>query len=555
MADRRRVPTAPVVISFYGGLGEIGCNMATVEVGGQIALLDVGLSFPDAEHYGIDLILPDWVRLRPRAGDLHCVVITHGHEDHMGALPFFLREFPQVPVYASRLTLGLIAAKLEEYPEVSADLREVEAGERISTGPFEIEFAAVAHSIPDGLAVAFHTPHGTIFHSGDFKLDQTPIDGRVTDLPHIAALGDDGIALLLCDSTNADVPGFVPTERKVGATLRDVFAQARGRIIVTTFSSHVHRVQQAIDAASEVGRKVCFVGRSMLRTMPIARSLGHLRYSDSDVVDMSQVERMPRNETVIVCTGSQGEPYAALSLMATGQHKQVKLEAGDTVVMASSVIPGNESAIYRSINGLFRQGANVVHKGIADVHVSGHAAAEELKFFHNIVRASAMVPVHGEYRHLIAHSRLAIETGTSPDQVFVCQDGDTVILENGVVRRGPSFQPGRVFVDGLGVGDVGNAVLRDRGKLSSEGICVAVVVLDQHFRIVGEPEVVQQGIIYEVEQAVMLDLAAKYLADELRSAPESDPAVIRRAISTTLGRFWRDQVGRRPVILPLLVEV
>ncbi|MGH8933074.1 MAG: ribonuclease J [Egibacteraceae bacterium] len=555
MADQKRVATAPVVVSFYGGLGEIGCNMATVEVGGQIALLDVGLSFPDAEHYGIDLILPDWARLRPRADDLHCVVITHGHEDHMGALPFFLREFPQVPVYASRLTLGLIASKLEEYPEVSADLREVEAGERISTGPFDIEFAAVAHSIPDGLAVAFHTPHGTIFHSGDFKLDQTPIDGRVTDLPHIAALGDDGIALLLCDSTNADVPGFVPTERKVGATLRDVFAQARGRIIVTTFSSHVHRVQQAIDAASEVGRKICFVGRSMLRTMPIARSLGHLRYSDSDVVDMSQVERMPRNETVIVCTGSQGEPYAALSLMATGQHKQVKLEAGDTVVMASSVIPGNESAIYRSINGLFRQGANVVHKSIADVHVSGHAAAEELKFFHNIVRASAMVPVHGEYRHLIAHSRLAIETGTSPDQVFVCQDGDTVILENGVIRRGPSFQPGRVFVDGLGVGDVGNAVLRDRGKLSSEGICVAVVVLDQHFRLVGEPEVVQQGIIYEVEQAVMLDLAEKYLADELRSVPESDPAVIRRMISVTLGRFWRDQVGRRPVILPLLVEI
>lgn len=549
----------PVTVAFYGGLGEIGCNMASVEVDDRIALLDVGLSFPDAEHYGVDLILPDWARLRSRVDDLHCVVITHGHEDHMGALPFFLREFPHVPVYATRLTLGLIAAKLEEYPEIAADLREVEAGERIATGPFDIEFVAVTHSIPDGLAVVFHTPHGTIFHSGDFKLDQTPIDGRVTDLPHVAALGDEGIALLLCDSTNADISGYVPTERRVGLTLRNVFAEAQGRIVVTTFSSHVHRVQQAIDAALEVGRKVCLVGRSMQRTMPIARSLGHLHYSDDDLVEIGEVDRMPRNGTVIICTGSQGEPYAALSLMAAGQHKQVKLAPGDTVVMASSVIPGNEAAIYRSINGLCRQGANVVHKGVADVHVSGHAAADELKFFHNIVRASAFVPVHGEYRHLVAHARLAIETGTSPDQVLICEDGDTVVLEHGVVRRGQPFQPGRVFVDGLGVGDVGNAVLRDREKLSSEGICVAVVVLDQHSRLVGEPEVVQQGIIYEVEQAMLLDLASKTLADELRREDDvqrnSDLSVLRRTISTTLGRFWRDQVGRRPVILPLLVEV
>lgn len=549
----------PVEVAFYGGLGQIGCNMASVEMGGRIALLDVGLSFPDAQHYGIDLILPDWSRLRSRADDLHCIVITHGHEDHMGALPFFLREFPDVPVYATRLTLGLLASKLDEHPGISADLREIEAGERITTGPFDIEFVAVTHSIPDGLAVAFHTPHGTIFHSGDFKLDQTPIDGRVTDLPHVAALGDDGVALLLCDSTNAEVPGYVPTERRVGAMLREVFGGANGRIVVTTFSSHVHRVQQTIDAALEVGRKFCFVGRSMERTMPIARALGHLRYSDDDLVEMSEVERMPRNATVIICTGSQGEPYAALSLMAAGQHKQIKLAPGDTVVMASSVIPGNESAIYRSINGLCRQGANVVHKGVADVHVSGHATAEELKFFHNIVRASAFVPVHGEYRHLVAHARLAVETGTSPEQVFICEDGDIIVLEHGVVRRGTSFQPGRVFVDGLGVGDVGNAVLRHREKLSSEGICVAVIVLDQHARMVGEPEVVQQGIIYEVEQAVLLDLATKTLTDELRlqegTARESDPAVIRRTVSTTLGQFWRDQVGRRPVILPLLVEV
>jgi len=547
--------SAPVIVAFYGGLGEIGCNMASVEVDGRIALIDVGLTFPDAEHFGIDLILPNWATLRERADDVHCAVITHGHEDHMGALPFFLREFPAVPVYSTRLTLGLIAAKLEEHPDVAADLREVEAGERIRTGPFDIEFVAVTHSIPDGLAIAFHTPHGTILHSGDFKLDQTPIDGRVTDLPHLSSLGDEGVALLLADSTNADQPGHVPSERQIGKTLRDVFAAARGRIVVTTFASHVHRVQQVVDAAVGVGRKVCFVGRSMVRNMPIARDLGYLTYGDDHVVDMGEVERLPRDGAVLICTGSQGEPYAALSLMAAGQHRQVKLEPGDSVVMASSVIPGNESAIYRSINGLFRQGANVVHKGIADVHVSGHAAADELKFFHNIVRASAFVPVHGEYRHLIAHARLAVETGTPPDQVFVCEDGNTVVLTDGKVSRGESFPPGKVFVDGLGVGDVGNAVLRDREKLSSEGICVAVVVLDQHARLVGEPEVVQQGVIYSAEQSVLLDLAAKVLSDELRRGDgESDPAVIRRTTSTVLGRFWRDQTGRRPVILPLLVE-
>ena len=531
--------------------------MASVEVDGRIALIDVGLTFPDAEHFGIDLILPDWARLRDRRDDVHCIVITHGHEDHMGALPFFLREFSRVPVYGTRLTLGLISAKLEEYPEIDADLREVEAGERLETGPFTIEFVGVTHSIPDGMAVAFHTPHGTILHSGDFKLDQTPIDGKPTDLPHLAQLGDDGIALLLADSTNADMPGHVPSESGIGKTLREVFGEADGRIIVTTFASHIHRVQQIIDAATDNQRKLCFVGRSMVRNMPIARDLGYLHYEDRAVVELEAVTGAERDRIVIICTGSQGEPYAALSLMAAGQHRQISLETGDTVVMASSVIPGNESAIYRTINGLFRQGARVVHKGIADVHVSGHAAADELKFFHNIVRASAFVPVHGEYRHLLAHGRIAEDTGTPPDQVFVCEDGDTVLLEDGKVFRGEPFQPGRVYVDGLGVGDVGNAVLRERGKLSEEGICIAVLQIDQHTRVVDVPQIFQQGVIYEREQPELLELAAKALADELAAVGDgdSDPAVVRRTVSSALGRFWRDRTGRRPVILPILVEV
>ncbi len=545
-----------VRVSFYGGLGEIGRNMASIEVDGRIALVDVGLAFPDAEHYGIDLILPDWSQLRERRQDVHCVVITHGHEDHMGALPFFLRDFPGTPVYSSRLTLGLLRAKLEEYPEITPDLREVEAGERVETGPFSIEFVGVTHSIPDGFAVAFHTPQGTILHSGDFKLDQTPIDGRPTDLPHLSQLGDDGIALLLADSTNADQPGHVPTERTVGRTLGDVFAAARQRIIVTTFASHVHRVQQVIDAAEENDRLVCFVGRSMLRNMPIARDLGYLAYDPSRVIDLSEVERLPRDRTVIVCTGSQGEPYSALSLIAAGQHRQVRLEPGDMVVMASSVIPGNENAIYQSINGLFRQGADVVYRGQQAVHVSGHAAADELRIFHNVLRPRSFVPVHGEYRHLVAHARLAVETGTPADQVFVCEDGDTILLRDGRTSRGEGFQAGVVFVDGLGVGDVGNAVLRDRGRLSNDGICVAVVMVDQHSRLVGTPQVVQSGIIYEAERATLLDDAAKYLAEELdRAGGQGDPSVVRSTTVRTLARYWRETTGRRPVILPVVMAV
>jgi ribonuclease J len=547
---------APVEISFLGGLGEIGANMAAVEVDGRIALIDVGLIFPDADHYGIDLILPDWSMLRDRAEDIACVVLTHGHEDHIGALPFFLREFGSLPVYASRLTLGLLRAKLEEHDDVSAELVEVEAGERIQAPPFDFEFVAMNHSIPDGLAVAVHTPHGTILHTGDFKLDQTPIDGRPTDLPHLAALGDDGVALLLADSTNAEVSGLIPSERIVGRTLQEVFASATGRIVVTTFASHLHRVQQVLTATHELGRRACFVGRSMVRNTAIARDLGYLEYDDADIVELDQIDQLPADEVVIICTGSQGEPFAALSLMAVGQHRQVDIGPGDTIVMASSVIPGNEHAIFRAINNLFRRGATVVHKGVADIHVSGHASADELRLVHNIIRPTAVVPVHGEYRHLVVHAQIAREAGVDPDEVLVCSDGDRVVLVNGEVSRGESFTAGRVFVDGLGVGDVGNAVLRDRHRLSNEGICVALIVVDSRGRIVGDVEVTQSGIIYEKEHADLLTKAAGVLQGELADrGHDGDPAVIRRLAVQALARFWRDEVGRRPVIHPQIVEV
>jgi ribonuclease J len=546
----------PVEISFLGGLGEIGANMAAVEVDGRIALIDVGLIFPDAEHYGIDLILPDWSILRDRADDLQCVILTHGHEDHIGALPFLLREFGRMPVYASKLTLGLLRAKLEEHPGVEAEFIEVEAGERIKADPFDIEFVGMNHSIPDGLAVALHTPHGTILHTGDFKLDQTPIDGRPTDLPHLAQLGDEGVALLLADSTNAEVSGLIPSERIVGHTLHDVFSESAGRIIVTTFASHIHRVQQVLNATVEVGRKACFVGRSMVRNTQIARELGYLHFDDADVVELDDVDSLPREDVVIVCTGSQGEPFAALSLMAVGQHRQVEIGSGDTVVMASSVIPGNEHAIYRAINNLVRRGARVIHRGVAPIHVSGHASADELRMVHNITRPTAVVPVHGEYRHLVAHANLAREIGARSDQVLVCSDGDRVLLEHGHVRRSESFTAGRVFVDGLGIGDVGNAVLRDRHRLSNEGICVALIIVDARGRIVGAPEVTQSGIIYEPERAELLKRASDALGAELSTeGHEGDPSVIRRLAVQTLARFWRDEVGRRPVIHPLIVEV
>ena len=555
MPEANDLPTDATTVSFYGGLGEIGANMCAIEVGGKAVIVDVGVTFPDAEHHGIDLILPDWSDLRDRRPEVVAVVITHGHEDHMGALPFFLRDFPGVTVYSAKLTLGLLEAKLTEHPSAEVTMVEVEPGEKVSLGDFELEFVQVTHSIPDGMAVAVHTPDGTILHSGDFRLDQTPIDGRVTDLPHLAQLGDQGVALLLCDSTNADVPGFIPSERTVGTTLRSVFESARGRIVMTTFASHVHRVQQAIDAATASGRKVAFVGRSMVRNMPIARDLGYLRYDDRDIVSIADCAELSPSRQLIICTGSQGEPYAALSLMAAGVHKHVKLHEGDTVVMASSQIPGNEAAISKAINGLMRQGADVVHRREHGVHVSGHAAAEELKFFHNVIRPSAVVPVHGEYRHLVAHAQLAVSTGTASDQVLVCTYGDRVVLREGRMEKGPSFSSGRVMVDGLGVGDVGNAVLRDRSRLSSEGVCVAVLRLDSRARLDGEPEVLQQGLIYEVEQAHLLDQAAKVLGDDVRALGASSEEVVQRKVYESLARFWREQLGRKPVVVPVIIEV
>lgn len=546
----------PVRVTFLGGLGEIGRNMATIEVDDRVAVIDVGVFFPNPEHLGVDLILPDWTALKGREVD--AVFLTHGHLDHIGALPYFLQDFPDVTIYGTKLTLAFVKAILDEWLDLDPPpMVEVAPAETIEHGPFVVEVVQVNHSIPDGCAFAFRTPHGLVVHTGDFKLDQTPVDGLPTDLAHFARLGDEGVDLLLADSTNADVPGHVPTERIVGYTLREEMRKATGLVVVASFASHVHRIQQVLDAAAEVGRRPVFVGRSMVKNMDIAQRLEYLDFDRDAEVAMEDVSQHDPASLVIISTGSQGEPYSALSLMASGDHRRIEVGEGDTIILASSLIPGNEHAVFRSINGLARRGCNVVHKGVADVHVSGHAQGGDLTLFHNIVEAEYVVPVHGEYRHMRAHREIAIATGCPPDHVFLCEDGDVVELEDGIVRRGEPVHAGQVYVDGL-LPDVGPAVLRHRRRLADDGVCVCVVTIDPHKGTpVGQTLLIQHGVVFEEESAHVIEAATKAvdleLADLSRSRFTDLPAV-QRHITQALGRFWKQEVGRRPVILPVVLE-
>ncbi|MGH3441369.1 MAG: ribonuclease J [Nitriliruptorales bacterium] len=549
----------PVVVGFLGGLGEIGRNMATIEVDGRIAVVDCGVTFPTDDHPGVDLILPDWGVLRERADDVDAVFLTHGHMDHIGALPYFLDDFPETTVYGTRLTLAFVRAVLEEHPQhARADLREMRPGDVVQHEPFEVECVRMNHSIPDGCALAFRTPHGMVVHSGDFKLDQTPIDGRPTDVPHLSRLGDQGVTLLLADSTNADQPGHIPTERTVGAAIEEAISDVPGLVVVASFASHVHRMQQVIDAAAAIGRRPVFVGRSMLRNMALAAELGELTYDPESEVPLSDVDRYDRSELVILSTGSQGEPFSALSLMANGEHRHIDVGEGDLVILASSLIPGNERAVFRSINGLVRRGARVIHSGTHAVHVSGHAARDDLTLFHNILQPRAFVPVHGEFRHLVAHRDIAVATGCPPGNVFICEDGDTLVVEKQAVRRGERIPAGVALLDGL-LADVGPAVLRDRRRLGEEGICVCLVTIDPHRGdLVGEPTVVQKGVVYGDGEATILDGALKSVLEELSGAAAGkfhDVDAISRHVVQALGTYWRAQTGRRPVIIPLVVEV
>ncbi|MEU2392116.1 ribonuclease J [Streptomyces sp. NPDC007369] len=549
-----KLPKGGLRVTPLGGLGEIGRNMTVFEFDGRLLIVDCGVLFPEEEQPGIDLILPDFTSIRDRLDDVEGIVLTHGHEDHIGAVPYLLREKPDIPLIGSKLTLALIEAKLQEH-RIRPYTLEVKEGDRENLGVFDCEFIAVNHSIPDALAVAIRTPAGLVVATGDFKMDQLPMDNRLTDLHAFARLSEEGIDLLLSDSTNAEVPGFVPPERDISNVIRGVFAGAQRRIIVASFASHVHRIQQILDAAHEYGRRVAFVGRSMVRNMGIARDLGYLRVPPGLVVDVKTLDDLPDDEVVLVCTGSQGEPMAALSRMANRDH-QIRIVPGDTVILASSLIPGNENAVYRVINGLTRWGANVVHKGNAKVHVSGHASAGELLYFYNICKPRNLMPVHGEWRHLRANAELGAMTGVPKDRIVIAEDGVVVDLIDGKARISGKVQAGYVYVDGLSVGDVTETSLKDRRILGEEGIVSVFVVVDSTTgKVVSGPNIQARGS--GIEDSAFTAVLPKIEEAIARAAADgvAEPHQIQQLIRRTMGKWVSDGYRRRPMILPVVVEV
>ena len=549
------LPEGGLRVMALGGLGEIGRNMAVLEFDGQLLVIDCGVLFPEAEQPGIDLILPDFGVIEHRLDDITAVVLTHGHEDHIGAIPYLLRLRADIPLVGSRFTLALVAAKLREH-RIDPTLVQVAAGDDHLTGPFHCEFISVNHSIPDALAVAVHTPAGLLVHTGDFKMDQLPLDGVLTDLGAFARLGMSGIDLLLSDSTNAEVPGFVTPERSIGPVLDDVFARATQRLIVSSFASHVHRIQQVLDCADKHRRKVALVGRSMVRNMGVARDLGLLRIAPGLMVSLDDAAAMPPDQVVLVSTGSQGEPLSALGRMARGEHHQVTIEAGDTVVLASSLVPGNETAVYKVINGLVRLGAAVVHKETARVHVSGHAPAGELRTLLNVAKPRYLMPVHGEWRHLRAHAQLAEETGMARDRIILAEDGVVVDLIDGKASIVGSVPVGDVYVDGLNVGDVGEESLQARRILGDEGFVALTVVIEPSTRTIVRPVHLSTRGFSDDPSA--FDEVLRLVEDNLKRAMQDDdvdPHRLSQIIRRTVGKWVSDKHRRRPMIIPTVLEV
>ena len=540
-----------------GGLGEIGRNMTVFEHAGRLLVVDCGVLFPEQDQPGVDLILPDFTSIEDQLDRIDALVLTHAHEDHIGAVPYLLRRRPDIPLIGSRLTLALVRAKLTEHRITPVDV-EVEAGGRQTFGPYELEFFAVNHSIPDALAVAIKTSAGVVLHTGDFKMDQLPLDDRLTDLGGFARLGADGVDLLLADSTNAEVPGIVESERVIGPVLSDVFAAADQRIIVSCFASHVHRVQQVMDAAAEYGRKVALVGRSMVKNMGVARELGYLKVPSVPgglLVDLKEAEEMPPDQIVLISTGSQGEPMSALSRMA-GRDHPIRIAEGDTVILASSLVPGNESAVSRIINDLTRLGARVIHKGNALVHVSGHASAGELLYVLNLVRPSNFIPVHGEWRHLKAHADLAARTGVPSQNIVIAEDGVVVDLVDGRISVAGIVPCGYIYVDGLSVGEVTEASLKDRLILGEEGFISVVVVVDSTSgKLVAGPEIHARGAgIDDAGLAEVRPLVEEALAGAAREGITEEHQ-LRQLVRRTVGRWVSDSYRRRPMIIPVVVEV
>jgi ribonuclease J len=550
----RQMPGSLRMVAL-GGIGEIGRNMTVYEYDGRLLVVDCGVLFPEDAQPGVDLILPDLRLVEDRVADIDAVVITHGHEDHIGAIPFLLRLRPDVPVLGARFSLALIEAKCREH-HLTPQLTVVAERERRTVGRFDLEFFAVNHSIPDSLAVAIRTPGGTVLHTGDIKLDQLPLDGRLTDLGGFARLGDEGVDLFCVDSTNAEVPGFVASEREIGPVLDSYVRTAPQRVIVASFASHVHRVQQMLDSAGRHGRKVAFVGRSMVRNMQIAQDLGLLAVPDGLVLGLDRVLDLPAEKVMLISTGSQGEPLSALSRMSRGDHRQVNLQQGDTVILASSMIPGNETSVFTVINELSRLGATVIHQGVANVHVSGHASAGELLYLYNAVRPRNVIPVHGEWRHLRAQARLAEMTGVSPSRVVLAPNGTVVDLIDGTARVAGHIDVGMVYVDGNAVGDVGETTLSDRLVLGEDGFIAITVAIDaQTGRAVAAPTISGRGFS---DSPTALDGVVPLVERELASTEAdgiTDPHRVAQAVRRVVGKWVSDSYRRRPMIVPTVLAV
>jgi len=551
---------APVTITFLGGLGEIGRNCMVFELEDQLMLLDCGLMFPELEHLGIDLILPDFTWLRENAHRVIGCIATHGHEDHVGGLSYLLREM-SFPIYGSALTLGLARNRIEEAGLLgNTELIPVEDGERRQIGPFDVEFIPVTHSVPNGFATAWHTPQGVIMHTGDWKLDLTPVDGRLTDLARIGAIAyEHGVRVLLGDSTNADAPGHARSERSVGAVLYDLFHQHEGRrIIIACFASHVHRVQQIADAAIQHGRKIATLGLSMKKNVRLAREMGLLHIPESALVDIEDIDDIPDGEVCVISTGSQGEPMSALTRMANGENRWIRIREDDTVILSSHPIPGNEMDVSKVIDGLVRLGAKVVHSGIEDVHATGHAKAEEIKTLLSVTEPQWLIPVHGEHRHLVAHAELGRVMGVHPERTLICEDGDQITIDDEGVRKTGTVPAGYLYVDGI-IGDVGQGVLRDRHVLAQEGVVVVIVTVAlQDGAIVTGPEIITRGWVHAPEAEALLeecaDVVRQALKDLFAESDEPDTDTLQRTVRRAAGRFVNEKTKRRPMIVPVVME-
>jgi ribonuclease J len=548
---------SPVKITFLGGLGEIGRNCAAFELDGKILLLDCGLMFPEAEHLGIDLILPDFTWLHENKDRVIGCILTHGHEDHAGGLSYLLRDL-SFPLFGSALTLGFARNRIDEAGLTGrTEFVVVEDGERRQIGPFDVEFIPVTHSVPHGFATAFHTPQGVILHSGDWKLDLTPVDGRHTDLGRIGAIEvESGIRLLLADSTNAEEPGYTRTESSMTDSLRSIFAaNADRRIVVACFASHIHRIQQIANVAIAQGRVIATLGLSMKKNLKLARDLGLLSIPDKSITDIADLDDLPPEQVCVISTGSQGEPMSALSRMASNDNKWIRIGPDDTVILSSHPIPGNETSVGKVIDGLHRLGAEVIHSGIADVHVSGHARQEEIKTLLALSRPEWFVPVHGEYRHLYHHGRLGELMGVDPANVIISLDGDQLELSDTGLKKVAEVPAGYLYVDGAGLGDVGHGVLRDRRILAEEGVVVVIVTVDMKSgEVIAGPEIITRGWVYEAEAADLLEEARQAVIRGIEDADEPDVDTIRRHARKALGQFVSDRTRRRPMIVPVVME-